>query len=143
MQKTYQAKPKEVERSWVLVDLENQVLGRAASKIATLLRGKDKPNFTPHVDSGNFVVAINAAKVRLTGKKLDDKVYYKHTGFPGGLKEITARELLKKDPERAVQEAVWGMLPKNALSRGILTKLKIYPGNEHPHASQSPEKINL
>lgn len=138
MQKSYLAKKEETERTWVIVDLENKVLGRAASKIADLLRGKDKPTFTPHVDTGHFVVAINASKIRLTGRKLDEKLYHHHSGYPGGLKTRTARDLLEKDPQRMLSEAVWGMLPKNYLSRHILRKLKIYSGAEHPHAAQNP-----
>ena len=138
MQKTYLAKKEETERTWVIVDLENKVLGRAASKIADLLRGKDKATFTPHVDTGNFVVAINASKIRLTGRKLDEKLYHRHSGYPGGLKTETAREVLEKDPQRMLREAVWGMLPKNSLSRHILRKLKIYSGAEHPHTAQNP-----
>lgn len=143
MQKTYLTKKEEAVRTWVIVDLENKVLGRAASKIADMLRGKDKATFTPHVDNGHFVVAINAAKIRLTGRKLDEKLYHHHSGYPGGLKTKTARELLARDPERVLREAVWGMLPKNYLSRHILRKLKIYPGSEHPHTAQNPVVKNI
>lgn len=131
------------ERTWVLVNLENKVLGRAASKIANLLRGKDKPTFTPHMDTGNFIVAINASKIRLTGKKMDNKLYHHHTGYPGGLKTKTAKEVLAKHPERLITDAVWGMLPKNDLSRHLLKKLKVYAGNEHPHGAQNPKEINI
>ncbi len=143
MQKTFLAKPKETERNWVIVDLKNKVLGRAASQIADLLRGKEQTNFTPHVDTGSFVIAINASKVHLTGKKWDEKKYYDHSGYPGGLKEKTAKEVLNREPERLIRDAVWGMLPKNKLSRHQLAKLKIYPGTEHPHKAQTPNNIQL
>ncbi len=131
------------ERTWVVIDLENKVLGRAASKIADLLRGKDKATYTPNADTGNFVVAINAGKVRLTGRKMDEKLYHHHSGYPGGLKTRTAREVIDKDPSRAIREAVWGMLPKNTLSRHLLRKLKIYAGAEHPHLAQNPTQKNI
>lgn len=131
------------ERTWVVVDLDNKVLGRAASKIADLLRGKDKATYTPNADTGNFVVAINAEKVRLTGRKMDEKLYHHHSGYPGGLKTRTAREVIDKDPSRAIREAVWGMLPKNTLSRHLLRKLKIYAGAEHPHVAQNPTQKNI
>jgi large subunit ribosomal protein L13 len=143
MQKTFIAKPKETERNWVLVDLENKTLGRAASKIAMLLRGKNSPTFTPHVDTGNFVIAINAGKVRLTGTKLDNKYYHRHSGYPGGLKSQTAKEVLATHPEQLIKDTVWGMLPKNTLSRHQLAKLKVYPGAHHPHQAQSPQVIEL
>lgn len=143
MQKTYLEKKENVKRSWVLVDLDNKVLGRAASKIANILRGKDKPVFTPHVDCGRFVIAINASKLRLTGNKLDGKLYRHHSGYPGGLKTRTAREVLAKHPDRMLREAVWGMLPKNTLSKHILKKLKIYSGAEHPHQAQNPEAVGI
>ena len=143
MQKTYLAKTETTQRGWVLVNLENKVLGRAASRIADMLRGKDKPYFTPNVDAGRFVIAINAEKIRLTGRKLDEKLYRRHSGYPGGLKIKTAREVLSTDPDRAIREAVWGMLPKNTLSRHILRKLKIYTGSDHPHAAQNPVEIKI
>lgn len=143
MQKSYLAKPEVTQRSWVIVNLENKVLGRAASKIADMLRGKDKATFTPNVDAGNFVVAINASKVRLTGRKLDEKLYRYHSGYPGGLKTKTAREVLEKHPDRLLREAVWGMLPKNMLSKHLLRKLKIYSGSEHPHKPQNPVEKNI
>jgi large subunit ribosomal protein L13 len=143
MQKSYLAKPETSSRTWVLVDLENVPLGRASSKIADLLRGKTKPTFTPNVDTGHFVVAINASKIRLTGRKMDEKLYHRHTGYPGGLKTTNAKELLAKHPDRLLKIAVWGMLPKNTLSRHILTKLKIYPGAEHPHTAQTPAQIKI
>lgn len=135
------ATPATAKRNWVLIDLDNQVVGRAASRVAQILRGKHRPSFVPHVDNGDFVVAINAAKVRLTGNKLKDKHYRGHSGYPGGLKDITAEKLLKKNPERIFRDAVWGMLPKNRLSRQLMKKLKIYPGADHPHAAQRPETI--
>src|SRR3989338_3502174 len=139
-QKSFLGTALTVERTWILVDLDGQVLGRAASKIAKLLRGKDNPRFSPNADTGHFVIAMNANKVRFTGKKLDTKIYYHHTGYPGGMKEQTARERLQKDSEKLVLDTVWGMLPKNFLSRKILTKLKVYPGETHPHQAQKFEK---
>jgi large subunit ribosomal protein L13 len=143
MQKTYSAKTGEVERAWYLVDLEGLVLGRAASRIATLLRGKNKAVFTPHVDTGSFVVAVNADKIKLTGRKLTQKMYYRHSGYIGNLKSRTAAEQLKKKPEDMVRLAVRGMLPKNSLGRQILKKLKIYAGPNHPHEAQKPQPIDL
>jgi large subunit ribosomal protein L13 len=131
------------QRNWYVVDLEGQVLGRAATKIATVLRGKHKPTFTPNVDMGDFVVVVNAAKVRLTGQKMRNKLYRRHTLFPGGLKETTAEKLLVHDPDRLVRHAVWGMIPKGRLGRRIIKKLKVYPGPEHLHAAQQPEKLPL
>lgn len=142
-QKSTLATPENAERNWLLVDVEDQVVGRAASRIAQLLRGKERPTFTPHVDAGEFVVVVNAAKVRFTGNKRSDKVYYRHTGYPGGLKETTADEQLAKHPDRVLRDAVWGMLPKNRLSRQLMKKLKIYTGAEHPHAAQAPKPITL
>jgi len=135
------ATPATAKRNWVLIDLENQVVGRAASRVAQILRGKHRPTFVPHVDNGDFVVAINASKVRLTGNKLQGKHYRRHSGYPGGLKDITAEKLLIKNPERIFRQAVWGMLPKNRLSRQLMKKLKIYPGAEHPHEAQRPEAV--
>ncbi len=139
--KTYMAKKESVERKWLLIDAENQVVGRLASKIATILRGKNKPVFTPHVDTGDFVVVINAEKVSFTGRKLDNKMYYSYSGYMGGLKEINAKKLLEKKPEEILKRAVKGMLPKNKLGRQMLKKLKIYTGSEHPHSAQKPEKL--
>ena len=136
--KTYVAKPGEFEQKWHLIDARGQVLGRLASEVAKILRGKDKPIFTPHVDTGDYVVIVNAANVRLTGKKLDDKIYYHHTGYPGGIKSITAAELMEKNPEELINTAVKGMLPKNKLGRKLLKKLKIYPGAEHQNQAQQP-----
>jgi large subunit ribosomal protein L13 len=141
--KTVFAKRGEVERKWYLVDAKDAILGRLAAKIATYLRGKNKPVFTPHVDTGDFIVVINAEKIRLTGKKLDDKVYYTHSGFPGGLKAQTARERLQKRPEDVIVDAVWGMLPKGRLGRKLIKKLKVYRGSEHPHEAQKPELLKV
>ena len=138
---TYSAKKGEVERSWYIIDAENKVLGRIATKIAAILRGKHKPVFTPHMDTGDFVVVINAKKVHLTGRKLANKMYYRHTGYPGGLKSMSAEEMLKKKPENIIKLAVRGMLPKNKLGRKQLTKLKVYSGSNHPHKAQTPKVL--
>lgn len=137
--KTFTAKPKEIERKWYLVDASGCVLGRLASFVATRLRGKHKPLYTPHVDTGDHIIVINADRIALTGKKWDEKLYYRHSGYIGGLKSITAKELLKKRPEDLVIHAVRGMLPKNRLGRNMLKKLKVYAGSEHPHVAQRPE----
>jgi len=137
--RTHFAKKHEVERKWYLVDAQDVVLGKLATKVATCLRGKNKPVFTPNVDTGDFIVVINAEKIRLTGKKLDNKIYYHHTGFIGGIKAATARERLSTQPEEVIKDAIWGMLPKNRLGRAMLKKLKVYKGSEHPHAAQKPE----
>ncbi len=136
--KSYMAKKFEVPRRWFVVDAQGKVLGRLASRIAMVLRGKNKPEFTPHSDTGDFVVVVNAGQVKLTGKKLDQKIYYRHSGYMGGLKEISARQMLKKKPEEVLRHAVRGMLPKNSLGRNQLKKLKIYTGAEHPHEAQQP-----
>ncbi len=141
--KTYHAKPGEVEREWVLIDAEDQVLGRVASLAANILRGKTKPQYTPHVDVGDFVVIVNADKIRVTGNKTADKTYYHHTGHPGGLKSETFAEAMEKHPERVIQHAVKGMLPKTTLGRAQGKKLKVYVGPDHPHAAQNPRKIEL
>ncbi|WAC08427.1 MAG: 50S ribosomal protein L13 [Thermodesulfobacteriota bacterium] len=133
----------QIEKDWFLVDAENKILGRLASKIASILKGKTKPIFTPYLDTGDFVVVINAQKVKLTGRKLNDKVYYHYSGYPGGMKSITPKDLLQKKPEDVIRKAVWGMLPKNSLGRQMLTKLKVYPGKEHPHQAQQPKTIEL
>ncbi len=143
LNKTFVAKPHEVERSWFVVDAEGKTLGRIATQIAMILRGKHKPTYTPHVDTGDFVIVVNADKVHLTGKKLQDKIYYHHSQYPGGLKSIRAGELRSKDPERMIRLAVWGMLPHNRLGRKMLKKLKVYAGPEHPHAAQKPEGLEL
>lgn len=139
--KTQFAKKNEIQRKWYLFDAGDAVLGRLAVKVANCLRGKNKPVFTPNVDTGDFVVVINAEKIRFTGKKLDDKVYYHHSGYIGGIKGATAKERLKTAPEEIIIDAVWGMLPKNRLGKAMLKKLKVYKGPEHPHASQKPEII--
>jgi len=141
--KTYHQKPSEVQRQWFVVDAQGKVLGRLASRIAAILRGKHKPTFTPHVDGGDFVVVVNAEKVRLTGRKLQEKVYYWHTGYPGGIKSATAAQMLERKPEWVIQKAVQRMLPKNPLGRRMLKKLKVYRGPEHPHAAQQPKPLEL
>lgn len=141
--KTYSAKKEDVVRQWVVIDAQDQVLGRLASKVAHILRGKNKPIFTNHVDTGDFVVIVNAEKIRLTGNKLDDKIYYWHSGYPGGIKARTAREMLEKKPEQVIKIAVKGMLPKNRIGSKLISKLKIYAGPDHPHEAQQPEKIQL
>ncbi len=140
---TRYAKPGEVQRNWYLVDAEGAILGRLAAQIAMILRGKNKPQYTPHTDTGDFVVVINADKVQVTGNKATDKVYYHHTGYNGGLKAETFREAMEKHPERVIERAVKGMLPKTTLGRQQLRKLKVYAGPEHPHAAQNPVKIEL
>lgn len=140
---TYSAKKNEVDRTWYVVDAENKVLGRLATKIAGVLRGKHKPVFTPHVDTGDFVIVINAEKIHLTGNKVQNKLYYHHSGYPGGLKVTSAVEMLKKKPENIIKLAVKGMLPKNKLGRQQLKKLKIYHGSDHPHAVQMPKELEL
>jgi len=141
--RTYQQKPAEVRRRWFVVDAQGKVLGRLASQVAAILRGKHKPTFTPHVDGGDFVIVVNAEKVRLTGRKLERKVYYWHTGYPGGIKSATAGELLQTKPEELFRLAVQRMLPKTPLGRRMLRKLKVYRGPDHPHAAQQPEKLEV
>jgi len=141
--KTYSAKKEDITRQWVVIDAQDQVLGRLATRIAHILRGKHKPIFTNHVDTGDFVVIVNAEKIRLTGKKLDGKVYYRHSGYPGGIKGMTAREMLDRKPEQVIRIAVKGMLPKNRLGSGMISKLKVYAGPDHPHKAQQPEKLEL
>ncbi len=141
--KTYSAKPAEVERDWFVVDARERVLGRLASFIASRLRGKHKPIYTPHVDTGDHIIVINAEKVALTGSKWDDKLYHRHSGYMGGLKSMTAKQLLEKRPEDLVMHAVRGMLPKNSLGRSMLKKLKVYAGPEHPHSAQEPEILQF
>ncbi|TYO99550.1 LSU ribosomal protein L13P [Geothermobacter ehrlichii] len=140
---TKAANPATVQKNWYVVDLEGKVLGRAAAQIARILRGKHKPIYTPHVDTGDFVIVLNADKVRLTGNKLAAKTYYRHSGYPGGLKEITAEKLLEKKPEELIKKAVKGMLPKNRLGRQMFRKLKVYTGAEHPHAAQQPKPLEI
>ncbi len=141
--KTYMLKPTEVERKWWLVDATGQPLGRLASKIALILMGKRKRTYTPHVDGGDFVVVVNAEKVQLSGRKLNQKLYYHHSGYPGGLKVRTAKEMLEKHPERLIYLAVKRMLPKNILGRRMLRRLKVYSGPEHPHRAQGPQPLDL
>lgn len=140
---TYSPKPGEIDRKWVVIDAEDVVLGRLAVTAATLLRGKHKPTFAPHVDGGDFVVVVNAAKIALSGNKRTTKMAYRHSGRPGGLKSTPYGELLDSDPRKAVELAVWGMLPKNRLSRQLMKKLKVYAGPEHPHAAQQPEQYQI
>lgn len=141
--KTYSAKPSDVTRKWYVIDASEAPLGRVATKIATLLTGKGKPMFTHHVDCGDYVVVINADQVQVTGGKMDRKMYYKHSGFPGGLREAVMRDVVEQDPTRVVQQAVRGMLPVNKLRPGRLERLKIYAGSEHQHEAQKPEKISV
>jgi large subunit ribosomal protein L13 len=141
--KTYNAKPGEIQRDWVVVDAEGKTLGRLATLIAERLRGKGKPAFTPHVDTGDFVVVVNAEKIAVTGKKLDQKRYYRHSGYPGGLRTRTLREQLDRQPAEVLRKAVKGMLPRNRLGRAQLTKLKIYVGPEHPHEAQAPTVLEV
>ncbi len=140
--KTYSAKPLEVERKWYLLDAEGQTLGRLAVLAANLLRGKHKPQYTPNVDTGDFVIIINADKITVSGKKETDKIYYHHTGYPGGLKSASFRELMEKDPTKALEKAIKGMLPHNTLGQDQFNKLKVYAGSEHPHAAQKPVVYN-
>jgi large subunit ribosomal protein L13 len=141
--KTYSAKPGEIARDWYLVDADGQTLGRLATRLADLLRGKGKPQYTPHVDTGDFVVVVNAEKIAVTGKKLDEKVYYRHSGYPGGLKQRPLRDQLERRPEEVIRKAVKGMLPRTRLGRQQLTKLKIYAGPEHPHEAQAPKPLEV
>lgn len=137
--RTYSAKPGEIDRHWFVVDAADIELGRLATRVATVLRGKHKPTFTPHVDTGDFVVVINAEKVKLTGRKMDQKRYHRYSGYPGGLRTLDARTVRETDPERMIMQAVKGMLPKNRLSRQVIRKLKVYGGAEHPHSAQKPQ----
>ena len=141
--KTYVTKPADVERAWFVVDAEGQTLGRLATSVATVLRGKHKPTYSPSVDCGDFVIVVNADKVAVTGKRLEQKRYYRHSLYIGGLKEITLRDQLQQHPERVIESAVRGMLPKNALGRKMFKKLKVYAGAEHPHAAQLPQPMEL
>lgn len=141
--KSFIAKPQEIERKWYVVDAEGKTLGRLSSEIAKILRGKNKPIYTPHVDTGDFVIVINAEKIELTGKKLDQKLYRYHTGHPGGLKEVPYKNLMQNKPEFVIEHAVKGMLPKNSLGRKMIKKLKVYRGAEHNHAAQRPEVLDI
>lgn len=141
--KTFSLKADEIDRKWYIVDAQNQILGRFASEIAIRLRGKYKPEFSPHMDNGDFIIVINCEKIRVTGKKLEEKMYYRHSGWVGGLKEISLSQQLAKHPRRVIMHAVRGMLPKNRLGRAMLKKLKVYVGPHHPHAAQKPEPLKL
>ncbi len=141
--KTYTARAEDIGRQWFLVNAEGKTLGRLASEIAQVLRGKHKPIYTPHLDCGDYVIVVNADKVQVTGRKLDQKMYYHHTGYPGGIKSISLRNQLQKHPERVLQAAVRGMLPKNRLGRKMLKKLKVYAGDSHPHQAQQPKSLEL
>ena len=141
--KTFSAKPDSVKRDWYVVDASGKTLGRLASEIATRLRGKHKPEFTPHVDTGDYIVVVNAEKVHVTGKKASDKMYYRHSGFPGGIKEANFETLIAKKPEQVLELAVKGMMPRNPLGRAMLSKLKVYAGAEHPHTAQQPQALEI
>jgi large subunit ribosomal protein L13 len=141
--KTFSAKPASVRREWFVVDATDRVLGRLATEIARRLRGKHKPEYTPHVDTGDYIVVINADKVRLTGRKETDKVYYRHTGYPGGIRERTAAQMRETHPERMIEIAVKGMLPRNPLGRAMFRKLRVYAGNEHGHVAQQPRPLEI
>ena len=140
---TFSAKEEDIKRSWHVVDANGKTLGRLATVVATVLKGKNKPIYTRHVDTGDFVIVVNADKVHLTGKKLDQKIYYSHSGFPGGLKSVTAGTLMKSKPEEIIKMAVEGMLPKTRLGKQMLSKLKVYAGDKHPHAAQQPAEMKL
>lgn len=141
--KTFSAKAEEINREWFLVDADGKTLGRLATEIALRLRGKHKPEFTPHVDTGDYIVVVNAEKIAVTGNKLNDKIYHHHTGYVGNLKSIALKDLLAKHPERVIEKAVKGMLPKNSLGRQMYRKLKVYAGSEHPHAAQEPKALDI
>jgi len=141
--RTFTQKQEEIERDWYVVDAEGETLGRLASRIAPILKGKHKPIYTPHLDCGDFVVIVNAEKVRVTGRKLDQKLYHRHSGYPGGLKSISLRDQLNRYPERVLQAAIRGMLPKNKLGRRMIKKLKVYAGDAHPHEAQQPKPLEL
>jgi len=141
--KTFSAKPETVKRDWFVVDAADKVLGRLAADIASKLRGKHKPEFTPHVDTGDYIVVVNVEKIRVTGNKAKDKLYHRHTGYPGGIKTLSFEKLMDKAPERALETAVKGMLPRGPLGRAMFRKLKIYAGDQHPHAAQQPQEMNI
>lgn len=141
MQKTYYPKTNEIKREWFVVDANDQNLGRLTSQIAPILIGKHKPSYTPGVDTGDFVIVVNAERIRVTGNKLDDKMYYRYSGYQGGLSEMNLRDMLARNPERVIQKAVWGMLPHNRLGRKLLKKLKVFAGPHHPHESQQPKDL--
>ena len=141
--KTFSAKSHEVRREWFLIDANEKILGRVAVEIARRLRGKHKPEYTPHVDTGDYIVVVNAGQLRVTGNKAKDKTYYRHTGYPGGLRERTLEEMLERRPEEVIRQAVRGMLPRNRLARQQITKLKVYAGSDHPHVAQKPTKLEI
>jgi len=141
--KTYWAKPDEIEKKWFVLDADNKILGRLATEVATILMGKHKPTYTPSIDTGDFIVIVNAEKFAVTGSKMDDKIYYRHSGYLGGLKERTLKEQLEKKPEEVIRMAVRRMLPKTKMGRAMIKKLKIYTGSEHPHAAQNPEVLEI
>ena len=141
--KSFMASPATIDRKWYVVDAEGQTLGRLSSEIAKILRGKNKPTYTPHIDTGDNVIVVNAEKIKVTGKKLDQKIYYNHSDFPGGMRETTLKEMLAKKPEDVITLAVKGMLPKGPLGRSMITKLHVYAGAEHPHAAQKPEALEI
>lgn len=141
--KTFMASPATIDRKWYVVDAEGKTLGRLASEVAKVLRGKNKPIFTPHIDTGDYVIVVNAEKIKVTGKKLDQKVYYRHSGYVGGIKETTLKEMLNKHPERVIEFAVKGMLPKGPLGREMYTKLHVYVGPDHKHVAQKPEALTF
>lgn len=141
--KTFSAKPETVKRDWYVLDAEGLTLGRLATEVASRLRGKHKPEYTPHVDTGDYIVIVNAEKVNVTGNKAQDKIYYSHSGFPGGIKSITFDKLIQRAPERVIESAVKGMLPKNPLGRAMYRKLKVYKGAAHPHAAQQPQELKI
>ena len=141
--KTVSTRPQDVDRTWFVVDAEDKTLGRLATEIARRLRGKHKPEYTPHVDTGDYIVVVNAEKVRVTGNKFNDKMYYRHSGYPGGIKEMNFKDMQDRHPERIVEKAVKGMLPKNPLGRAMFKKLKVYSGAEHPHAAQQPQPLEI
>ena len=143
MEKTYVTKQEDVQREWFVVDAAGQTLGRLATRVAHVLRGKHKPTYSPSVDTGDYVIVVNAERIHVTGRKLDQKMYYRHSGYPGGLKEITLRNLLQKYPERVIEHAVRGMLPKNRLGRRMYKKLKVYAGPDHPHTAQQPRSLQI
>jgi len=141
--KTHSVKPSDVKREWYLVDAKDKTLGRLASEIAKVLRGKNKPIYTPHLDTGDYVIVVNAEKIHVTGRKLDQKFYHRYSGYPGGLTSISLREQLEKHPTRVIRSAVWGMLPHNKLGRSMIKKLKVYAGDSHPHEAQQPKPLSL
>lgn len=141
--KTFIPKKNEIEKLWWLIDAEGKVLGRLATEISVLLRGKKKPEYVDFLDSGDFVIVVNAEKIKVTGKKLDQKKYYSHSGYPGGIKEKTLKEMLEKKPEEVIRKAVWGMIPKNKLGRAVYKKLKVYSGSDHPHEAQKPKEYQF